>query len=71
MILNLQPLKDIAEIEFSDIVEEAITVDLNEMRIILIDGSYCDVWFSLKLEGRYSFHWERNSLDGTIYSFGH
>jgi hypothetical protein len=24
------------------------------MRIILIDGSFIDVWFSLKLKGRYS-----------------
>ena len=26
-----------------------------------------DVWFSLKLEGRYSYHWERKAIDGTIY----
>jgi hypothetical protein len=25
------------------------------------------VWFSLKLQGRYSFHWERRALDGKIY----
>jgi Family of unknown function (DUF6516) len=24
------------------------------------------VWFSLKLQGRYGFHWERRALDGKI-----
>src|SRR5438046_2574062 len=38
-----------------------------ELRIILTDGSFVDVWFSLKLQGRYSFHWERQAIDGTIY----
>jgi hypothetical protein len=33
----------------------------------LIDGSFVDVWFSLKLEGRYSYHWERKAIDGTTY----
>jgi hypothetical protein len=26
-----------------------------------------DVWFSLKLLGRYSYHWERRAIDGSIY----
>lgn len=26
-----------------------------------------DVWFSLKLPGRYSYHWERRAIDGKIY----
>ena len=26
-----------------------------------------DVWFSLKLEARYSYHWERKAIDHTIY----
>ena len=30
-------------------------------------SSFVDVWFSLKLQGRYSFHWERRAIDGTIY----
>jgi len=66
MIVNVQTLKDIAEIEFSDIVEDVI-VDLNELRIMLVDGSFIDVWFSLKLKGRYSYHWERRFIDGSIY----
>ena len=67
MIVNVQTLKDIAEIEFNDIVVDVIITDLNELRIILIDGSFIDVWFSLKLEGRYSYHWERRFIDGSIY----
>ena len=30
--------------------------DINELRIILTDESFVDVWFSLKLQSRYSFH---------------
>ena len=66
MIVPIDNLKEIAEVEFSNIVIEVLT-DLNTMRIIFLDESYCDIWFSLKLVGRYSFHWERTFLDGTIY----
>lgn len=65
--LNMARLVEIATVEFADIVDEAYTPDLNEMRIILTDRSFIDVWFSLKLKGRYSFHWERKAVDGTIY----
>ena len=53
--------------QLRDIVREAISPDLNELRLILRDGSFVDVWFSLKLPGRYSYHWERRAIDGTIY----
>ncbi len=67
MIVDTKKLKDIAEIEFNDIVVDVILIDLNGLRIILIDGSFIDVWFSLKLKGRYSYHWERQFIDGSIY----
>jgi hypothetical protein len=67
MSVDLEKLKDIAEVEFEDIVEEAVITDLNELRIMLTDGSFIDVWFSLKLVGKYSYHWERKALDGLIY----
>ena len=60
-------LKAIAEFEFPDILEEAIIPFVNELRIILKDGSFVDVWFSLKLANRYSYHWERRPIDGTIF----
>ena len=66
-LVHVEQLRDIAEVEFVDIVVEAFIPDLNELRIILADGSFVDVWFSLKLQGRYSFHWERRAIDGTIY----
>ena len=55
-LVHVEQLRDIAEVEFTDIVVEAFIPDLNELRIILADGSFVDVWFSLKLQGRYSFH---------------
>lgn len=64
---DLDRLREIAEVEFADIVEHAYCPDLNQLRIILADGSFVDLWFSLKLEGRYSYHWERKALDGRIY----
>ncbi|GAH61541.1 unnamed protein product [marine sediment metagenome] len=39
MIIDTKELKEIAEIEFSDIVEDVVLPDINELRIILIDGS--------------------------------
>jgi hypothetical protein len=65
--VDLNRLREIAEVEFADIVEHAYSPDLNQLRIILADGSFVDLWFSLKLEGRYSYHWERKALDGRIY----
>ncbi len=67
MIVDIEKLKDIIEIEFSEIVEDVLLTDINEFRIVLIDGSFIDIWFSLKLEGRYSYHWERKLIDGAIY----
>lgn len=66
MIVSVERLRDIAEIEFSNIVEDVI-IGLNELRIILVDGSFIDIWFSLKLKERYSYHWERKFIDGSIY----
>ena len=64
---DVERLREIAEVEFADIVVEAFSPGINELRIILNDSSFVDVWFSLKLQGRYSFHWERRAIDGTIY----
>ena len=65
--VDVGQLREIAEVEFADIVKEAIFPDVNELRVILHDGSFVDVWFSLKLLGRYSYHWERRAIDGTLY----
>ncbi len=65
--VNISRLREIAEVEFGEVVVDTKSSDLNELRIMLTDGSFVDVWFSLKLEGRYSYHWERKAIDGTIY----
>ena len=66
-LIDVGRLREIAEVEFSDIVAETLTLDVNELRIILTDSSFVDVWFSLKLQGRYSYHWERKAIDGKIF----
>ncbi len=66
-LVDVERLREIAEVEFADIVVEAFVPDANELRVILTDGSFVDIWFSLKLADRYSYHWERRAVDGTIY----
>ena len=63
-LIDIKRLSEIAQIEFADIVVDTLVPDANELRIILIDGSFIDVWFSLKLHGRYSYHWDRQAIDG-------
>ena len=65
--IDIERLREIAKVEFPDIVIETIIPDINELRIIFNDGSLMDVWYSLKLVDRYSYHWERRAIDGTIY----
>ncbi len=38
-----------------------------KLRIELVDGSFADVWISVS--GRYSYHWNRFEIDGTIYRY--
>jgi len=64
--VDIKRLQQVAEAEFSDIVMDTIP-GLNELRIILTDRGFIDAWFSLELQERYSYHWERKVLDGTIY----
>jgi hypothetical protein len=61
-------LSIIAEVEFEDIVD-SVDVTEHAMRVFLFDNSIIDVWFSLKMPDRYSYHWERRVLDGTIYRY--
>ena len=65
--VNVERLREIAEVEFSDLVTEAFVPDTNALRIILTDGSFVDVWFSLQLIDRYSYHWERRAIDGIVF----
>ncbi|MBP7865764.1 MAG: hypothetical protein KA419_07420 [Acidobacteria bacterium] len=65
--VNVSQLVEMALVEFSDIVIDAFVPGPNELRIFLVEGSYLDAWYSLKLEGRFSLHWERRAIDGRIY----
>ena len=38
-LVDAERLREIAEVEFADIVAEAFVPDVNELRIILTDGS--------------------------------
>ena len=66
-LIDVEQLREIAEVEFADLVVEVFVTDINELRIVLNDGSFVDVWFSLKLSRRYSYHWERRAIDGKVY----
>jgi hypothetical protein len=66
-VVDVERLREIATVECADIVVQAFIPDINELRAVLTDNSVVDVWFSLKLQGRYSFHWERRAIDGKIY----
>lgn len=63
---KLYILKEIAEKEFSDIILDIVEIDY-KIRIFLIDKSFIDVNVSLKIEGRFSFHWE--CKNGEIYRY--
>lgn len=66
MIVDLEALKRIAETEFSDIVQAA-DIRKGKLRVLLVDGSFIDFWWSWSLEGRFAHHWERRHVDGKIY----
>jgi hypothetical protein len=66
-LVDVVSLREIATREYADIVIGTLTPGANELRIFLRDGSFVDVWFSLKLTGRRSYHWERQAIDGSVY----
>lgn len=65
---SLDLLRRLVEIEYSDIVVQTDLLGA-KLRVLLVDGSYVDVWCSRKLEVRFGFHWERRHLDGSIYRY--
>ena len=65
--MNIEELQQIAENEYPEIIDTAIIMDENELRIILHDTSFIDVWLSPTRKNKYSYHWERRKLDDTIY----
>jgi len=66
-IIDTQALKQIVDNEFAKYVNDVQEPFINELRIKLNDDSFVDVWYSINLENRYSYHWERKHIDGSIY----
>ena len=59
-------LKVIVDTEYADITTDSIIIR-GKLRAFVNDGSFLDVWFSLKVSDRFSYHWERRHIDGTMY----
>ncbi len=63
---------EIAVSEFSDIIFNGTVFysESNEplkLRLNVIDGSLIDIFCSVR--GKYSYHWERRFIDGSIYRY--
>jgi len=59
-------IERILTIEFSEIIE-ATEIIHNKLRIFLKEESFVDIWFSSRIKGRYSHHWDRRKIDNTFY----
>jgi hypothetical protein len=66
-IIDTQALKQIVDNEFAEFVNNVQEPFINELRIKLKDDSFLDGWYSINLENKYSYHWERKHIDGSIY----
>ena len=72
-----EPLREIYDwlvragaVEFGDIVEDVVPVEpvpglMVKVRVLFTDGSFLDIYWSPS--GRYSLHYERRHIDGTLY----
>jgi hypothetical protein len=65
-MVDLVALEGIARVEFADIVVDVYRIDA-KLRMLLIDESSLDFWWSEVQEGRFAHHWNRRHLDGTIH----
>jgi hypothetical protein len=59
-----------AKEQFSDIVSEAEILHVAsgeplKLRLEIVDGSIVDIYLSVT--GKYSYHWERRLINGTLY----
>ena len=64
-------LESIAK-RFKEVVLETRIIKLPsgepaKLRIEIVDGSFADIWLSAS--GKYSYHWDRLEIDGTLYRF--
>ena len=66
--MSYRELARIAEKEFFDVILNSQII-AGKLRLHIVDGSYLDIWFSVKIEGRFAYHWERGMIDGSIYRY--
>ena len=60
----------IASKRYRDIIREVVKVELasgvvEKIRVIFVDNSFLDIYWSSS--GRYSLHYERRHINGTLY----
>lgn len=58
MEIRLRSLATIAQTEFADIIYAAVVIDA-KLRLVLVDTSFIDLWWSKSLPERFAYHWER------------
>lgn len=66
--MSYSELVKIVEEEFFDVVIYSQII-AGKLRLHIVDGSYLDVWFSVKIAGRFAYHWERRMIDGIVYRY--
>jgi len=67
-MIDLDKIKRIVDVEYQDILGDAGTdIYHGKIRAYILDGSIVDIWFSNKIPGRFSYHWERRHIDGKFY----
>lgn len=67
-MLDIEDIKRIAEVEFSDIVKTTQKIEY-KLRITLTNDSFIDVSLSQRLPDRFGFHWESMDAKGSIYRY--
>lgn len=61
-------LEGIARDRAADLLADIVQMD-GRLRLVFHDTSFCDVHVAETMANRFSFHWERRHLDGTIYRY--
>ena len=62
----LERLKEPVISPYPELIVDVETV-YGKLRVHLTDESFIDVWISRRSPSRYTVHWERPHVDGTIY----
>ena len=70
MLTTYQTLLNLALHEFPTVVTRAEFIggtpaSPNKLRLLIVDGSFLDIWLSL--DGDYAYHWEHRRQTGHIY----